>query len=134
MVFFIKRRIPQNRLFQVGMILLLLSFILCKLFLFALPVAADLGRLGRGVFREVFIAINLILGYHFLPETAAKTEFIRWGIGFEIFFIVLVSAYAVLTDPPNLLMQLQVMLRELLLSPMYFFGFYMIRIKQNSWV
>lgn len=102
--------------------------------MFALPVAADLGRLGRGVFREVFIATNLIVGYHFFPDAASKKQFIRWGIALEIFFIALVSVYAVLTDPPNLLMQLQVMLRELLLSPMYFFGFYMIRIKQNSWV
>ena len=134
MDFFIKMRIPQNRLFLVGMTLLVLSFVLCKLLLFALPMAADLGRLGRGVFREVFIVINLFIGYHFLPEAAAKKQFIRWGIALEIFFIALVSVYAVLTNPPNLLMHLQVMLRELLLSPMYFFGFYMIRIKQNSWV
>ena len=134
MDFFIKMRIPQNRLFLVGMTLLVLSFVLCKLLLFALPMAADLGRLGRGIFREVFIAINLFIGYRFLPHSILQKQFLQWGIAFELLFIAFVSAYAMFPQSPPLLMQLQVMLRELLLSPMYFFGFYMIRIKQNSWV
>lgn len=122
-------RIPQNRLFLFGMILLVVSFVLCKYLFFALPMAADLGKLGRGIFREVFIGINLWIGYMIVPGERAKKQFIRWGIALEIFFVAFVSVYATLINPPHLLMQLQVMLRELLLSPMFFFGFYMIQVK-----
>jgi hypothetical protein len=91
--------------------------------------AADLGRVGRGMFREVFIGINLWIGYMIVPGERAKKHFVNLGIALEIFFVALVSVYATLINPPHLLMQLQVMLRELLLSPMYFFVFYMIQVK-----
>ena len=124
----------NKRSFFWGVGLLTLSFIICKLFVFALPVAADLGKLGRGVFREAFIGLNLWVGYRFMPDPQFKKQFLRFGLLLEFLFLALVFFYALFPNPPILLMQLQVMFRELLLSPMYFFGYYMIRIKQNSWV
>lgn len=124
----------NKRSFFAGIALLTLSFILCKLLVFALPLAADLGKVGRGFFREAFIGLNLWVGYRCIQDPKFKKQFLQFGLLLEFLFLTLIFFYAFFTNPPVLLTQLQVMFRELLLSPMYFFGFYMIRIKQNSWV
>ncbi len=120
-----------NRALWVGLTLLIASFILSKLLLFALPMAADLGKMGRGVFREGFIALNLWLGYRCIPGANHKKQFLFVGLVLECVFLAAVAMYAWLLHPPALLMQVQVMFRELLLSPMYFFGFYMLQVRRT---
>jgi hypothetical protein len=120
----------NKRSFFGGLFLLTFSFIVCKLLVFALPVAADMGKLGRGVFREAFIGLNLWVGYHCIPNSQFKKQFLQFGLLLEFLFLALVFCYAFFTNPPNLLMQLQVMFRELLLSPVYFFGFCMIYVNR----
>jgi hypothetical protein len=121
----------NKRSFFWGVGLLTLSFIFCKLLVFALPFAADLGKLGRGIFREGFIGLNLWVGYRCLPNPQLKKQFLQFGLLLEFLFLALVFFYAISPKPPVLLMQLQVMFRELLLSPMYFFGFYMIYVNRQ---
>jgi hypothetical protein len=122
----------NKRSFFWGVGLLTLSFLICKLLVFALPVADDLGKLGRGVFREAFVGLNLWVGYRFVPDPQFKKQFLQFGLLLEFLFLSLVFFYACFTNPPNLLMQLQVMFRELLMSPMYFFGFCMIYVNRQS--
>lgn len=124
----------NKRSFFVGVALLTLSFILCKLLVFALPLAADLGKVGRGFFREAFIGLNLWVGYRCIQGLKFKKQFLQFGLLLELLFLMLVFFYAFFTNPPNLLMQLQVMFRELLLSPMYFFVFYVIQVNRQSLV
>ena len=122
----------SKRTWLIGLFLITISFLLSKFLLFALPAAADLGKLGRGIFREAFIALNLFIGYRFIEPKQEKQQFLTLGLIFEGLFIATVSCYAWMTQPPNILMQIQVMFRELLLSPMYFFGFYMIQVNRKS--
>jgi hypothetical protein len=129
---YIAGSVENKRSFFVGVALLTLSFILCKLLVFALPFAADLGKLGRGIFREGFIGLNLWVGYRCTPSPQFKKQFLQFGLLLEFLFLALVFFYALIPNPPILLMQLQVMFRELLLSPMYFFGFYAIYVNRRS--
>lgn len=124
----------NKRSFFAGIALLTLSFILCKLLVFALPLAADLGKVGRGFFREAFIGLNLWVGYCCIQDFKIKKQFLQFGLLLELLFLTLVFFYVFLTNPPILLTQLQVMFRELLLSPMYFFGFYVIQVNRHSLV
>lgn len=117
-------KLNRNHTFLLGVILLSLSFILSKLFFFALPWAATIGKMGRGIFRECMIVLNLWLGYRLLPTDDFKQRFLRWGIALEVCFLCAVAVYANLDYPNEFVTQIQVMFRELLLSPIYFVLFY----------
>lgn len=105
---------------------------LAKIFSFALPSAESLGKLGRGLFRELVISINLVLGYQLLPKGPLRKQFLQWGIALELCFLVFVSIYAYFPNHPPIVAQLQVMFRELLLSPIYFVLFYMAVVQRSS--
>lgn len=122
----------HKRLFLLGVAFLSGSFILAKLFFFALPMAEELGKMGRGIFREVVIALNLYLGYRLMPNPVFQKQYLRGGIILELCFLVFVGIYAYLPSPPSLIAQLQIMFRELLLSPMYFVIFYFVFVLPNS--
>ena len=122
----------HKRLFLLGVTFLSVSFILAKLFFFALPMAGELGKMGRGIFREAVIALNLYLGYRLMPNAVFQKQYLRGGILLELCFLVFVGIYAYLPSPPSLISQLQVMFRELLLSPMYFVIFYFAFVLPNS--
>ena len=115
-----------------GVMALSLTFIFAKFFFFALPSAEELGKWGRGVFRELVISLNLFLGYYLLPNPMFQKQFLRWGIILELCFLVFVSIYAYFPNHPPIVAQLQVMFRELLLSPIYFVLFYFAVIHPHS--
>lgn len=113
-----------NRVLILGVMGLSFTFILAKLFFFALPSAEALGKIGRGIFRELVISMNLFLGYQLIPTPAYKKQFLRCGILLELCFLAFVSIYAYVPNYPPVVAQLQIMFRELLLSPLYFVLFY----------
>ena len=122
----------HKRSFFVGVALLSVIFIAAKLLFFALPWAAELGKLGRGVFRELVIALNLFLGYRLMPNPVFQKQYLRVGIFLELCFLVFVALYAYLPSPPSLIAELQIMFRELLLSPIYFVVFYFVAIQGSA--
>ncbi len=99
---------------------------------FALPWAAELGKLGRGVFRELVIALNLYLGYRLMPNPVFQKQYLRVGIFLELCFLVFVALYAYLPSPLSLIAELQIMFRELLVSPIYFVVFYFVAIQGSA--
>lgn len=124
--------INRNRIFGIGVGLLLASFVVSKLLFFALPWAAGLGKLGRGIFRECMIILNLSIGYWLMPNPALKRQYLQMGIILELCFLCFVIMYACMPTPHEVVMQFQVIFRELLLSPIYFVLFYFTRVLSHG--
>lgn len=117
--------IEFKRTYSEGVILLSIIYIMAKFLFFAAPWAVEMGKLGRGLCREVVILLNLSIGYHWMPSESLKYKFLRWGVLLELCFFFFVGLYSWLNSPPALIGQLQVMFRELLLSPAYFALFWL---------
>lgn len=117
---------PDYSLFW-GVLVISICFVISKLLFFALPFAADLGKVGRGISREVMIAFNLLIGYRFIHGKENKMQFLRLGLICELVFLLFVGIYVLLPKQPEWVVQMQVMFRELLLSPMYFMIFKLVK-------
>ncbi|MFM1763241.1 MAG: hypothetical protein RLZZ512_1031 [Bacteroidota bacterium] len=107
-----------------GVTLIAFSYVISKSIGNVFTLSIDHGDWIRKVLYEFTIWLNLYIGYQCIQPREFKKVFLKLGILLDSVLLCTAFLFNVLTPPqPIFLMQCQLMLRELLLSPLFYFGF-----------
>jgi hypothetical protein len=107
-----------------GVTLIAFSYFISKSIGNVFTLSIDHGDWIRKVLYEFTIWLNLYIGYQCIQPREFKKVFLKLGILLDSVLLCTAFLFNVLIPPqPIFLMQCQLMLRELLLSPLFYFGF-----------
>ena len=107
-----------------GVFLIALSYVISKSVGNLLTIFVAHGDWIRKILYEITIWLNLFIGYKVIQPIEFKKVFLKMGIMLDSILLCTAFLFNILTPPqPIFLMQCQLMLRELLLSPLFYFGF-----------
>jgi hypothetical protein len=108
-----------------GLFFIALSFVISKSLGNLLAIYVENGDWLRRILYEVTIWVNLFIGYNFIGNKSEKIKYLKLGVLLDSALLTVAIIYNLLPEPrPVFLSQFQLMFRELLLSPLYFFFFF----------
>ncbi len=113
-----------------GVLLISLSFLISKSIGNLLSIFTENGDWLRRFLYELTVWLNLYIGYRLIHQKSLQKRFLKVGFVLDAFLLMVALVFNLLPAPrPIILHQFQLMFRELLLSPLYFVGFYFFMIK-----
>lgn len=113
-----------------GVLLISLSFLISKSIGNLLSIFIENGDWLRRFLYELTVWLNLYIGYRLIHQKSLQKRFLKVGFVLDAFLLMVALVFNLLPEPrPIFLGQFQLMFRELLLSPLYFVGFYFFMIK-----
>lgn len=113
-----------------GVLLISLSFLISKSIGNLLSIFIENGDWLRRFLYELTVWLNLYIGYRLIHQKSLQKRFLKVGFVLDAFLLMVALVFNLLPAPrPIFLHQFQLMFRELLLSPLYFVGFYFFMIK-----